>query len=56
VLVSEKLEAQMESPIVIELTEDEAEFLVYLIRKERRREILADMEAMITDSLLRKLQ
>lgn len=34
----------METHVVIELTEDEAEFLV---RKECRREVLADMEASI---------
>lgn len=46
----------METPVVIELTEDEAEFLVYLIRKECRREVLADMEASIAELLLRKLR
>ncbi|AVR75981.1 hypothetical protein AhSzq1_88 [Aeromonas phage AhSzq-1] len=46
----------METPVVIELTEDEAEFLVYLVRKECRREVLADMEASIVESLLRKLR
>ena len=46
----------METPAVIELTEDEAEFLVYLVRKECRREVLADMEASIVESLLRKLR
>ena len=46
----------METPVVIELTEDEAEFLVYLVRKECRREVLADMEAFIAESLLRKLR
>lgn len=46
----------MENPVVIELTEVEAEFLVYLVCKECRREVLADMEASIVESLLRKLQ
>ncbi len=46
----------METPVVIELTEDEAEFLIYLVRKECRREVLADMEASIVESLLRKLR
>lgn len=46
----------METPVVIELTEDEAEFLVYLVRKECRREVLADMEASIAESLLSKLR
>lgn len=46
----------METPVVIELTEDEAEFLVYLVRKECRREVLADMETSIAESLLRKLR
>ncbi len=46
----------MENHVVIELTEDEAEFLVYLVRKECRREVLADMEASLVESMLRKLR
>lgn len=46
----------METPVVIEPTEGEAEFLVYLVRKECRREVLTDMEASIAESLLRKLR
>lgn len=45
----------METPVVIQLTEDEAEFLLYLVRQESKG-ILSDVEASIVSSLLAKLK
>lgn len=41
--------------VTVKLTEDEAEFLMYLVRKESRG-LLSDVEALLVKSLLAKLK